>query len=409
MGEEKKAKDGKFDVFVAESIFPEAGQVFSARYEGIDDVKGDCLITLDTNALLVPYAIGKESLQQIGETYAGLIAENRLIIPGQVAREFAKNRANKLAELFQQFNRKLNVSNLQKGRYPLLESLEAYQEAIEIEDEIDALLAKYKKAIQRVMSDIRNWTWNDPVSLLYADRFGQGVIQDLRVDKAKIIEELERRQLHNIPPGYKDSAKDDEGIGDFLIWLSILRAGRIHRKSMLFVSGEEKPDWFHRSEKQALYPRFELVDEYRRFSQGKTFHIVSFSRFLDIFGASETTVQEVREEERRFSIESSIVGEFLIKWRELEVALFEQYGKIYPDKMQSRPPSIPHMVQVLLQHEMLSQRFYHLASEMRDLRNRVVHGSGNIPIEIIREAIPLINELLKDIGEVGGNLGVVGA
>jgi hypothetical protein len=52
-------------------------------------------------------------------------------LPGQVAREFARNRANKLAELFQQLSSKRNSpQNLQKGKYPLLESLPEYQQSV---------------------------------------------------------------------------------------------------------------------------------------------------------------------------------------------------------------------------------------------------------------------------------------
>jgi hypothetical protein len=67
---------------------------------------------------------------------------------------------------------------------------------------------------------------------------------------------------------------------------------------VVFVSGEEKVDWWHRSEGQTLYPRYELVDEFRRNSDGHSFYIVNFSRLLDIYGASEEVVQEVRQSEQ---------------------------------------------------------------------------------------------------------------
>ena len=46
-----------------------------------------------------------------------------------------------------------------------------------------------------------------------------------------------------------------------------------------------------------MYPRYELVDEFRRTSDGQSFHIVSFSEFLTLFGASPQVVEEVHREE----------------------------------------------------------------------------------------------------------------
>jgi hypothetical protein len=67
---------------------------------------------------------------------------------------------------------------------------------------------------------------------------------------------------------------------------------------VLFVSGDEKPDWWHQSERQALYPRYELLDEFHRTSK-RWFHIARFSTFLEAFGASDKAVAEVRQEERQ--------------------------------------------------------------------------------------------------------------
>ena len=172
-----------------------------------------------------------------------------------------------------------------------------YDESVRIEDELDKLLDAYKKAVGQVIGHIQSWTWNDPVSLLYHELFSKETVFDPPFDKGKLNEELESRYSHQIPPGYKDAGKDDGGIGDLLIWKTILELGTAQKKNVILVSGEEKPDWWHKSEGQPLYPRFELFDEFRRVSDGCSFHIVSFSKFLDLYGASEQVVAEVRETE----------------------------------------------------------------------------------------------------------------
>ena len=162
--------------------------------------------------MFVPYLIGKDSLEQIRKTYKHLIAQKRLRIPGQVAREFAKNRALKLTELFQRLGQKRNsVQELQMGRYPLLESVPEYQEAIALEDEINKKIQEYRRALGRVLDHVQAWNWDDPVSILYKELFSSDCIFDPEFDKNKVREELAMRYQHNLPPGYKDAPKEDGG------------------------------------------------------------------------------------------------------------------------------------------------------------------------------------------------------
>lgn len=295
---EEKIPQRDTSTFVASIIYPDASLVFTARQKTLQEIKEECLIVLDTNALLVPYSIGKESIDQIKRTYRTLASENRLIIPGQVSREFAKNRAVKIGEVFQQLNRKRNTAPLQKGVYPLLEILPKYQESLQLEKEVDQLIHKYKTILAEVLESIQAWSWDDPVSLLYGDLFKKDCVFDPNFDQEETLAELHFRYLHKIPPGYKDAGKEDEGIGDYLIWKTILELGKVRQKSIIFVSGDEKVDWWHKSEGQPLYPRYELIDEFRRYSEGQSFHILQFSRFLGLYGAAPQVIQEVRQKEQ---------------------------------------------------------------------------------------------------------------
>jgi len=313
-----------YDLFIANSIYPDAQAIFKTHLKALHEIKDDCIVVLDTNALVVPYTISPKSLNEIHSVYTKLVKGKRLIVPGQVAREFAKQRANKITELFQQLSRKVNsLPQLQKGKYPLLENLPSYQEATRFESELDELLRKYKKSVDDVLSYIRGWTWNDPVSSLYAKLFSDSVVVEPTIEKQKIKDDLKRRQIHHIPPGYKDSSKDDDGIGDLLIWHTILEVGKTHKKNVVFVSGDEKSDWWHRSESRSLYPRYELTDEFRRYSEGQTFHIISFSGLLDLYDVSEDVVQEVRVKEQQ--------SETQLSSQEIRVLELAQEGMTYDE------------------------------------------------------------------------------
>ncbi len=72
-----------------------------------------------------------------------------------------------------------------------------------------------------------------------------------------------------------------------LIWKTILEIGRKQKKDLIFVSGDTKADWWHQSSHRPLYPRSELIEEYRRESEGGSFHILGFGDFLKLFGAGK--------------------------------------------------------------------------------------------------------------------------
>jgi hypothetical protein len=282
-------------VFHRQEIFPEAEAIFSFRPKSLEDIVDDCLVVVDTNALLVPYTISKESLEQIRDTYRRIVSQHRLIIPAQVAREFAEHRVTKIREIYSQLSKKRIVPT--QSTYPLLGSLPEYQRSIELEKEIIEKYREYSKSVDDLLEHIRNWYWNDPVSIIYGELFAEGVVAEALINKDELKQRLEKQNLFKIPPGYKDATKEDKGIGDLLIWHTILEAGEKHKKSVIFISGEEKPDWWYKSEGRTLFPRFELIDEFRRRSEGQSFHIINFSNFLKLFGASKGTVEEVKQEE----------------------------------------------------------------------------------------------------------------
>lgn len=114
--------------------------------------------------------------------------------------------------MYQQISRKRASIGL--GNYPLLESLDQYQKALELEKNLNDSITAYNSAINSLLDLIGEWYWNDPVSALYGELFAQNVVLDPAQDEKEITKRLEHDVLHKLPPGYKDARKDDEGIGD---------------------------------------------------------------------------------------------------------------------------------------------------------------------------------------------------
>ena len=221
---------------------------------------------------------------------------------------------------FQQLSRKRDIT-LVRSEYPLLEGIKAYSEMVKREGEISKALAEYRSKIGELLDIIAGWQWNDPVSKIYRDLFKGRSIVDPSFSREDLLIELKYRQDHRIPPGFKDASNEYSGVGDLLIWKTILHLGEQESKHLIFVSGDEKADWRYQSESQALYPRFELLDEYRRASHGKSLLIISFAQLLEELGAPAPVVAEVKQEEAAASRASTSVEEVVRRRGEVEQAV----------------------------------------------------------------------------------------
>ncbi|SFA63125.1 PIN domain-containing protein [Metapseudomonas otitidis] len=287
-------------VFLASSVLPSAVDAFVARVNTVDDAAQNGDIVLDTNALLIPYGAGANSFQQIMGIFKRLKDEGRIYLPAQVAREFVKNRPNKISELHQGLLDKISrFISIEKISYPILDGIAEYVKLNELLARTKGLKKEIGEANSALLSKIHSWEWSDPVNTSYKEIFADGRIVEPILDREEALKELLRRQRLLIPPGYKDSGKDDHGIGDFLIWQTILEIGKTNKKDLIFVSGDEKADWQHRAGGAGFLPRFELLDEYRRASEGKAFYIIQLSKLLELLSAESSSVAEIKQEEER--------------------------------------------------------------------------------------------------------------
>lgn len=282
-----------------DSVFPDPARLFAYHPPGLATVQASCDVVLDTNVLLLPYLTGKDSLKQVEKVYSKLASAGRLFVPAQVAREFSRHRASKLAQLCQALaNYRSKAQRVVTDEYPLLEALPEYENVKKHEAELADSVKAYQAAVSSLLDAIAGWGWSDPVAAMYQRLFSAQVVWSLACDISDVRQEMAFRYANRIPPGYKDSAKEDGGIGDLLIWKTILEIGEGRRKPLLFVTGDEKSDWQHTADNRGLLPRFELVDEFYG-TAGAGFYLCTFSRLLELFGASAEAIGEFKREEDR--------------------------------------------------------------------------------------------------------------
>ncbi|WP_241627711.1 PIN-like domain-containing protein [Rosenbergiella epipactidis] len=284
--------------------YPSPKEAFSFSLKSIHEIKDEALVILDANVLLLPFTANVKNLSVIKGIYSRLCKNDQLFLPAQAIREYLDNRAIKISDINEALEKKASQSFNYVGSQPLLESLPEFKELSELEGDLKAIIKSYQKKIRDTIESMHAWGWDDPVSKMYHDILADRVLNDEHIDNNTLDKDLKFRNENNIPPGFKDKAKDYNKGGDLIIWYEILHLAKEKEKDVIFVSVDEKTDWWHQSGKSPLYPRFELVDEFRDKTGGKSFHIVSLSRLLEIFGTDSKIVQSVKSIEDEAKVNS---------------------------------------------------------------------------------------------------------
>ena len=320
-----KAKKS-FDPFFREELLPDLASVFTFQPKSLQDIKDTAIVVIDANTLLLPYDAGRIARADIVNTYQQLATQGRLRIPEQVVREFAVHRLGKIEKLY------ADVSSLasQLQNPPVVKNftitdLEAFTDYEQARGDAKSAKKKCDDAVCKLRQEVRHWYEADPVLVAY-----RGFITaEMMIAPDKSHEELRKdndyRNTHNLPPGTADAKKPDGGIGDKIIWNTILKLGEETKKDLIFVTQDiTKKDWVHvhTKDKQAevLFPRYELVEEYRKSSDDGTLHIIELSELLALFGANKESIEKVEQIEGAILEEDEQENYLYSKWLAKKVA-----------------------------------------------------------------------------------------
>lgn len=291
----------EIDNFWLSEVYPDAGSSLDFCQAPVEQIRDNAIVVLDTNVLLLPYRLGAQSLQEIQKVLSQLTSGDRIFLPAQAAREFLKNRAGRVRDVLRDLERQASqIQIMSDRRIGFLDTDQNYENLIKYAEEVRVLKQQSLDAISKISSKLKSGIGDDPVSAAFREIFKDKVVDidcQSEIDKRKITEEMAWRYAHDIPPGYKDQSKGDGGIGDFLIWKTILKLGEDRKTDCIFVTEDSKGDWWVQSE-GTFQPRIELVEEYRRATQGRTIHLMSLSHFLSTFGAEERAVDETQQVEK---------------------------------------------------------------------------------------------------------------
>lgn len=287
------------DPFILGKLFPKPLEYVLTLPPSVSDLSKDCLFVFDANVLISLYKLGQKTVADIEAILKKLSNDSRLYIPERALQEFVKNRGNAVKEAFEVVCTSSSKNeDVAPFCFPMLEGRKEYQELLEAMKDVKTARTRYKKALSSLRTALSDWGWNDAVSQMLARIISPSHVVATTLSDKEVLEDTLRRHTNALPPGYKDKSKPDLGVGDVLIWHTMLELALAQSKSIVFVSNEEKPDWVINSHDTPIMARPELYGEFFA-KTGRHFGISLFSRFIELMHAEQATVDAVAAAERR--------------------------------------------------------------------------------------------------------------
>lgn len=246
-----------------------------------NDLWGTATFVFDTNVFLNLYRYSNNTRNQLIESFEWL--KKRIWMPYQVASEFCKDRYNVIDEANRRFD---NISaEADKLADSWKTELRLDQNDLDIKE-----LSKYLKEWIFKKRDSNYLTFNvtdDEVFYRLLDLFDGKVGKPFSgEEKLKIEQEGEKRYAGKIPPGYKDSKKVENRFGDLLVWKEIIGYAKSKKVDIIFVTHDQKEDWWNIINGKTIGPRIELRKEFYE-ETGRIFHMYTMSTFLSFFTANK--------------------------------------------------------------------------------------------------------------------------
>jgi hypothetical protein len=248
----------------------------------------DCLFVFDTCVLLNLYEFSPKVRDEFLENLKKI--SGRIWIPHQVAKEYQSRRPFVIRE-----QRELHQL-LQNKFLALRDTLIQDIEKIDYHPFIDK--KNLSEEIGKKFSDLLDYLKkceDDYPNLITKDLVGEKIdsLFDGKVGLECKEEELTRlfalgakRYQLKIPPGFADQQSKDnfKRYGDLILWFQIIRHANKSKKPVIFVTSEQKNDWwviYHKDQKykkEILSPRPELIREFFEKTHN-LFYMYNFSDF----------------------------------------------------------------------------------------------------------------------------------
>lgn len=264
-----------------------------------------CTFVFDTNVLLNLYRYTANTRDTLLAALDDL--KDRVWLPHQVAYEYAKNRFDVIYETIEKYKK---LEQLEQ------EFIKQYITELRLKPS-DASVGELQKLIETWISKQKKK--NVLVTQASDDKILEKVLSifDNKVGCPFTKEEMDAIQAEGkerfdkqIPPGFCDAKKEKDGIennayGDLIVWKQILSFSSHEHKDIIYITHDQKKDWWLMAKGRTVGPRIELRKEFTE-NTGQEFYMYSMESFLEQYSKhkGKATDQSVLDEVTHIERES---------------------------------------------------------------------------------------------------------
>lgn len=258
----------------------------------------DCIFVFDANVLLSLYRYSAKTKEGLLSALEKL--QDKLWLPHQVAYEYAKNRSDVILDTCNKYKSlDSKIDSFITECLDVLRLNELDDEIVALRNTLSNWLTNQRKSNLQVTNPVEDIIL-DKLLGLYNGKVGQPYTLEASV---AITEEGEKRYNQSIPPGFKDRGKkslhnDNNAYGDFIVWKQIISYASSNEKNIIYITNDQKEDWWNIISGKTIGPRVELRKEFT-INTGRKFHMYTVESFMKYFSlmsgipADQTIIDEV--------------------------------------------------------------------------------------------------------------------
>lgn len=258
--------------------------LFTHRYrptkDDFDSLWSHGVLAFDASSILTLYQLSSATQQQYFDVLTNF--RDRIWIPFQAADEYQRRRPNLLLEIARKYQdvekrlEELEVTLTSESRIPFI--------PVALQGEFVAVCKRVKEELVAEKSRLERDVEQDSVRARLDAIVGPSVGPALTKNQLEqIAADGPARYSRKTPPGWCDKDKGANPFGDLIIWHELIEKARSSGRDLIFVTDDEKEDWWHIVESKTLGPHPELRREFLELT-GKQYYSYKTTSFLSYAG-----------------------------------------------------------------------------------------------------------------------------
>ncbi|KYC41977.1 hypothetical protein WA1_18345 [Scytonema hofmannii PCC 7110] len=275
--------------------------------EELAEIWKNCIFSFDANVLLHIYCYTPETRKRFFDILHRF--QERIWLTHQVAYEYQKNRIYVISKFLKAYEdiENILIKKLQEIRSEFAHDYRKHpfikpQEIIEnLEIVTEKIIFQLYEARKQHPNYLEQDELREVLSNLFEDKVGKPYSEE---ELENLYQKAEKRFSYQKPPGYKDANKPiPRNYGDVILWFQLIDYAKIQQKPLIFITDDNKEDWWLKYDGESLEPRPELIQEIisEVGIEEFQFYIYHSDQFLDYaekfleLPIQPEAVQEVRE------------------------------------------------------------------------------------------------------------------